>query len=47
MNMIKRNGKEKSFIYNAEKLLSYGNDGKLNFYHLSQFAAAALIKITP
>lgn len=44
---MKRNGKGKSFIYKAEKPLSYGNDQNLNFYHLSQFAAAALIKITP
>lgn len=39
--------KRKSFIYDVEKLLPYGNDQNLNFYHLSQFAAAALIKITP
>lgn len=43
---MKRNGKGKSVIYHAEKVLSYGNDQNLNFYHLSQFAAA-LIKITP
>lgn len=42
---MKRNGKGKSFIYHTEKPLLYGNDQNLNFYHLSQFAAA-LIKIT-
>lgn len=41
---MKRNRKGKSFIHHAEKPLSYGNDQNLNFYHLSQFAAA-LIKI--
>lgn len=43
---MKRNGKGRSFIYRPGKPLSYGNDQNLNFYHLSQFAAA-LIKITP